>query len=105
MPVTARLSRLFYERFGDEIVDELVEWLNAVDATYRTELRAINDVNYARFDARLEQRIAELRGELLAQIGGLRGEFKGELQELKADLVKWMFVFWAGSALAGYLLR
>ncbi len=29
MPVTAKLSRKFYETFGDEIADELVEWFNA----------------------------------------------------------------------------
>ena len=28
MPVTARLSRKFYETFGDEIANELVEWFN-----------------------------------------------------------------------------
>lgn len=26
MPVTARLSRKFYERFGDDLTNELVEW-------------------------------------------------------------------------------
>ena len=27
MPVTAKLSRAFYERLGDEIANELVNWL------------------------------------------------------------------------------
>ena len=27
MPVTAKLSRAFYERLGDEIANELVSWL------------------------------------------------------------------------------
>src|SRR2546428_10219876 len=31
MPVTAKLSRAFYDRFGDELTNELVEWLNQVD--------------------------------------------------------------------------
>ena len=35
-----------------------------VDATYRSELRELNELNYARFDAKLEQRIAELRAEM-----------------------------------------
>jgi len=37
MPVTAKLSRMFYERFGDDLTNELVEWFNQVDATYRSE--------------------------------------------------------------------
>ena len=64
-------------RFG-RIANELVEWFNAVDATYRAELREQNEMNFSRFDARLEQRMAEL----------------------KTDLVRWMFAFWAPTALA-----
>jgi hypothetical protein len=59
MPVTAKLSRKFYETFGDDIANELVEWFNTVDAAYRMDLREFNDANFARFDAKLEQRLAE----------------------------------------------
>lgn len=59
MPVTAKLSRAFYDRFGDQIVTELVDWFNQVDLTYRTDLRELNELNFARFDAKLEQRLAE----------------------------------------------
>ena len=38
---------------------ELVTWFNDVDATYRADLRALNELNFARFDAKLEQRFAE----------------------------------------------
>ncbi|HEV2670650.1 MAG TPA: hypothetical protein VGU74_06125, partial [Gemmatimonadales bacterium] len=60
MPVTAKLSRKFYERLGDEIANELVDWFNLVDATYRSELRELNELNFSRFDTKLEQRVAEL---------------------------------------------
>ena len=75
VPVTAKLSREFYDRFGDKLVDELVGLLNDVDATFKAELREQNDRNLALFDAKLEQRLAEL----------------------KAELVKWMFLFWLGT--------
>jgi len=29
------------------------EWFNAVDATYRTDLRELNELNFARFEAKL----------------------------------------------------
>jgi hypothetical protein len=58
MPVTARLSRRFYERFGDDITNELVDWLNSVDATYQASLRDMNEANFARSDAKMEQRFA-----------------------------------------------
>ncbi len=113
MPVTARLSRNFYDKLGDDIANELVEWFNQVDATYREDLRELNERNFARFrgemeggfarfDAKLEQRIAELRAELRSEIAALRAEFKGNLQSglagLKTELVKWMFLFWVGTA-------
>src|SRR5437660_9603279 len=86
--VTAKLSQKFYERFGDDIVNELVNWFNSVDATYRADLRELNELNFARFDAKLEQRLAELKAEL-----------RVEIQTVRADLVKWMFAFWAPTAL------
>lgn len=75
MPVTAKLSREFYDRFGDKLVDELVGLLNDVDATFKAELREQNDRNLQLIDARLDRRLAEL----------------------KADLIKWMFLFWLGT--------
>lgn len=107
--MTAKLSRLFYERLGEEIANELVEWFNNVDATYRSDLRELNELNYARFDAKLEQRLAELASQLRLEfrsgLSELRTEVKTELHELKAELIKWMFLFWAGTALAGLLMR
>jgi hypothetical protein len=104
MPITAKLSRMFYEKFGDELTNELVDWFNQVDATYRSELRDLNELNFARFDAKLEQRVAELRaefqtglasleGRLLARLGVLEGRFG----TLEGRLVRWMFLFWTAS--------
>jgi DNA-binding helix-hairpin-helix protein with protein kinase domain len=59
MPVTARLSRKFYDTFGDELTNELVEWLNSVDVAYRLDLKEFNELNFARFDAKLEQKLTE----------------------------------------------
>src|SRR6266705_1525029 len=86
MTVTAKLSRKFYERFGDDLTNELVEWFNQVDATYRSELREANELNWARFEAKLEQRIAEIRADLRAG-----------LANLETKLVRWMFLFWVGT--------
>jgi len=116
VPVTAKLSRKFYERLGDDIANELVDWFNMVDATYRSELRELNELNYARFDAKLEQRIAELRAEFNSRIAELRADmhagfakldakfenrFLGmdtKLAQLETRLTKRMFGFWIAQA-------
>jgi len=51
-----KLSRKLYDKLGEDVANELVDWFNQVDATYRADLR---ELNYARFDAKLEQRLAE----------------------------------------------
>ena len=111
MPVTVRLSQKFTERFGEDIADELVNWFNQVDATYRSELKEINESNFARFDAKLEQRIAEVKAEVRSEMHALRTEFaslraefanhqaesRASIESLKAELIKWMFLFWLGT--------
>lgn len=77
MPVTAKLSRKFYERLGEDVTNELVDWFNSVDATYRDDLREINELNFVRFDAKVEQRLAQL----------------------ESKLIKWMFAVWVPTAL------
>jgi hypothetical protein len=75
VPVTAKLSRRFYEKLGDDVANELLEWFNQVDATYRADLRELNELNFARFEAKLDAKLADLRTELLT----------------------WMFLFWVTS--------
>jgi hypothetical protein len=116
MPVTARLSRKFYEKFGDEIVNELVEWFNQVDTTYRSDLRDLTETNFVRLRELNEANFVSLRElneanfvrlqELNeANSGRLSAKLEQRLAELKAEIIKWMFLFWAGTALGGLLLR
>jgi len=84
LPITAKLSKAFYERFGEQVTNELVDWFNSVDATYKSEIRELADVLWARFEARLDQRSAELRAEM---------------KSMKSELLAWMFAFWVTSTI------
>jgi hypothetical protein len=112
-PVTARLSQKFYERLGEEVANELVDWFNAVDATYRNDLRELNELNFQRFDAKVEQRFADLRAEIERRLAELRIETSADLAALRraiadqrADLIRWMFGFWIATLvpLAGLMV-
>jgi len=104
------LSKRFYDVFGEEIATELVDWFNQVDETYRTDLRELNDLNFARFDAKLEQRLAELDAKWGGRWTQLDAKLEQRLAELRTELVKqladvksglkWMLTFWAPTALA-----
>ena len=105
MPVTAKLSRKFYEKLGDDVANELVDWFNSVDATYRSDLKELNELNFARFDAKVEQRIAELRAEIQVRIAELKSEMHAgfarvdqRFAELETRLTKRLFAFWIAQA-------
>ena len=86
MPVTATLSRKFYEKFGDDLTNELVNWLNQVDATYRNELRELNEGNFARFDAKLEQRATQLDATIELRFTALDAKIDRRTAELDAKI-------------------
>ncbi len=123
MPVTAKLSSRFYEKLGDDVTNELVTWLNAVDAEFRNELREANDRNWsqlrAEFDAQSARLTAEFRGglaelrtemrtgfaDLRTEMGtglangrtglaDLRAELRVEIHQESTKLIRYMFGFW-----------
>ena len=78
----------------------------AVDATYQADLRELNELNFSRFDAKLEQRLAESDAKWERRFAESDtkwerriAELRVEIQKTRADLVKWMFAFWAPTAL------
>ena len=50
---------------------------SSVDATYRADLHELNELNFARFEAKMDAKLAELKSELL----------------------RWMLLLWAPTAL------
>lgn len=86
MPVTAKLSLRFYEKLGEDVANELVEWFNSVDATYRSDLRELNELNFARFDAKVDQRIGALDAKMDRRIGALEAKLEQRLAEFGAEL-------------------
>jgi glutathione S-transferase len=75
LPVTAKLSRRFYDQLGDEVANELVNWFNAVDETYRNQLRELNELNWERF-----------RSELRAEGIAIRSDVEKRLSEMDKRL-------------------
>jgi len=110
MPVTARLSLRFYEKLGEDVANELVEWFNSVDATYRSDLRELNELNFARFDAKVEQRIGVLEARVDQRIGALEAKLEilearlvqrieSGIGSVRHDMLRWMLASWSSMML------
>jgi hypothetical protein len=124
VPVTARRSKAFYERLGEQVTNELVGWFNDVDATYRNGLKELNELNFARFDAKVEQRFAhydvkwetrfvEFEAKFDKRFVDLEAKFEKRFAELEAKFdtrfaalevrleqslaaqTRWMYLAWA----------
>ena len=100
MPIAAKFSEAFYQKFGHKETGELVEYLNTIDTTYRAELERLNDLNWNRVESRIAQaeaRLDQRYTQMEARLGQIEARFEQRLAELKAELLKWMFLFWVGT--------
>ena len=105
MPVTAKLSKAFYKKLGHEVTDELVDYLNDVDAAYRSDLRDLNEQNFLRFEAKLDQRFAEFEtrfAQFETRFAQFEAKWEAKFAHLETTLerrinaqTRWMFGAWA----------
>ena len=91
MPVTTRLSGKFYERFGDDIANELVEWFNAVDSTYQMQLKEVNDLNWARMEARFDS--------FESRMSAFESRMEARFEKFRSEMLLWMFAFWTATVI------
>lgn len=130
MPVAIKLSKRFYDTFGQEVTNELVDALNAVDTSYRAEFRELFSAHFGQLRAEMERLAAQLRGEMNQLGTELRGEMKqlelrldaridrlegrmtafeqklsGDLKAMKSHLVAWMVGLWFATAGLAILAR
>lgn len=102
MPVTSILLQRLQESLGDAATNDLFEWWEEAATVNRAAVREVADLYYARFEARLEKGLAEVRSE----IAMARSDLDSRLANQRADLLKWMFMFWIGTLvpLAGLIV-
>ena len=105
MAVTIKLSRNFYDKLGEDVANEFVNALNAVDASYRSELRDIIGQQFVALEAKQLQRLTEFRADIDQRLAGLDikwterwtaldAKLDRSIAQLKSELLRWMFGFW-----------
>jgi hypothetical protein len=99
MALPSHIARTLRQHLGDEHGSDLVSWLDEMRAEHRqvlAEMRACED----RLTQRMNERFARVDERLV--------RLEVAIADTKADLMKWMLVFWVGAvgaiaALAGVL--
>jgi predicted component of type VI protein secretion system len=86
MPVTPTFSEDFYKKLGHGIAEEFVNWFNQAHAAFRADLKELNELNYARFESKLEQRIAELRATLREELAQMGAALRQEISAVDSKL-------------------
>jgi len=117
MPASARLIQKLRETLGNEATGDLVAWVNEGGSVDRAELREVADLYLGRLDVRLDERFASFEARMEGRLTGsearldgritsTRDEIRLEIAGLRTvvaeqgrDLMKWMFIFWAGTIL------
>lgn len=90
------LSSAFYDRLGDGVAAELVGMFNQMGAASQQSLSEAIDASVARFDARLERRLGDLRVELLGEMAKLDSRLMGHM----VSQSRWMIGMWLTLLLA-----
>lgn len=126
MTMSARLVQTLHEKLGNEGADDMMAWMEETRRSGRQELRELMDLKLERFDARMGERLAELRVEfgtrmaetdkriadLRTEVGSRFADTDKRIAELKVDLtdrisrsLQWNVVLWLTTLAAIGALR
>ncbi len=110
------------EKLGEDGVNALFEVIEEERRRTREDLFQVLEERFARrlaeeigkLRAEMHDEIGKLRAEMHNEIGKLRaevhkeiakvwneiGKLRAEMQGMRADIIKWMFIFWVSQLLA-----
>jgi hypothetical protein len=77
------------DSLGEEASESLAEIIKAVDLDARKDALAIAE-------ERFERRLTEETAKINERITSLESRMMVEIHRSRADIIKWMFIFWLG---------
>ncbi|MEW5946601.1 MAG: hypothetical protein AB1742_10425 [bacterium] len=99
------------DKLGDEASDSLIELINLANRKTTEDVITLSGEKYERrlteevakldnriteVEARLDKRITEEVAKLDNRITEVEARLDKRITEVHADIIKWMFIFWAG---------
>ena len=108
MPVTAKLSRKFYEAFGDDVAGELVDWMNATDTALRLELHESSEAqaralraewqrDLAALELRLGERMNAFEARMTKQFAEVDVRIEATVSKARDEIVRWIVAMWVAT--------
>jgi len=102
--IAITVSKNLRDKLGEEGAQEFVSILNQINTAQVDEMERLNGRTFEKF----QHELAHTRELLSNQIERLNIEFDKKLAEQRADLIKWLFIFWSTTIItivAGYILK
>ncbi len=93
------IPKILQEKLTEEGANALVGILDKVEE--RSEAHTLQ-VAEERFEKNLEKAKTELREEINKvdkRLEQVKSELKADIANVRADLIKWMFIFWVGQVI------
>lgn len=83
------IPRVVRQKLGDDVVDSFVELLNKSNEKQKEDVLVFVE---DKFERRLSEEMSKVNQKITEEIS----KVNQKISETKADIIKWMFVFWAG---------
>jgi len=111
MPHSLRFSKALAGKLGEEAGGELMDMLNIIELTQRTEFRELAS-RLSTLEGKLAQQTVELRSEFRAElreqlasltvnverrISAVESDLRDRMSGVEKRLIGWMFGFWIGT--------
>lgn len=117
MPIIT-IPKVLRDKLGEEGADALVTLINAAGSQTKADVLTFVEEKFERrlteemgklherlttveerFERRLTEEVGKLHERLTTELSKVNVEFakvRHEMAELKADVIRWMFIFWVG---------
>ena len=94
------VPRVLREKLGEEGVDSLIDLLNKVSDRTRDNVLTFVEEKFehrlsdevAKINQRITDEVAKINQRITDEVTGLHNE----IHRTRADIIKWMFIFWVG---------
>ena len=85
------VPKILRAKLGDDGAEALIQFFNEAQNA-NSQKEEIIEIVEEKFERRLSEELVKLRVEMTE----MKSELSNEMANIRADVIKWMFIFWVG---------